>query len=34
MGMRYIGFEIDEPTWKIGKERLTQRPITLGNYME
>lgn len=29
MGMRYIGFEIDKETWKLGKERLTQQPITL-----
>jgi len=33
MGMRYIGFEIDELTWKIGKERLTQKPIDLDNFL-
>jgi adenine-specific DNA-methyltransferase len=32
MGMRYIGFEIDYLTWRMGKDRLTQQPITLENF--
>jgi len=34
LGMDYYGFEIDPATCRIARERLTQRPLDLGDFLE
>lgn len=34
LGMDYYGFEIDPATCRIARDRLTQRPLDLGDFLE
>lgn len=34
LGMEYYGFEIDPATWQAARDRLTQRPLDLNDYLE